>query len=90
MQTPPPCLPQAKKTYEKIGESTEVALKVLAEKLNVQGLDRSAMTAHERAAAVCKTVTQEHKKVGQCGVYVLHNLRESADCASAYWIAYSS
>lgn len=59
-----PAPPQDKVTYEKVGESTEVALKVLAEKLNVQGLDRSSLTATQKATACLKCVEQQFKKVG--------------------------
>lgn len=48
--------------YEKIGESTEVALKVLAEKLNVQGVDKECLTKQQRAFACCKTVLEEFNK----------------------------
>ena len=49
--------------YEKVGESTEVALKVLAEKLNVQGLNRDAMTKEERATACQQSVFSQYRKV---------------------------
>ena len=54
---------QDKHGYEKIGDSTEVALKVLAEKLNVQGLDKDCLTKQQRALACCKTVLEEFTKV---------------------------
>ena len=57
------CVPQDKGIYEKIGEATEVALKVLAEKLNVQGLAREEMS-HKQKANVCfASVCEEFEKV---------------------------
>lgn len=49
--------------YEKVGESTEVALKVLAEKLNVQGLDRDTMSNEEKATACHLDVYSQYRKV---------------------------
>ena len=40
-----------------------MALKVLAEKLNVQGLERSSLTGTQRATACLKCVEQQFKKV---------------------------
>lgn len=54
---------QEKQVYEKVGEATEVALKVLAEKLNVQGLDRDGLTPSQRATACLKDVEKQFKKV---------------------------
>ena len=54
---------QDKRNYEKIGESTEVALKVLAEKLNVHGLDRDSMTEQQKACASYKAAQEEFEKV---------------------------
>ena len=54
---------QDKRNYEKIGESTEVALKVLAEKLNVHGLDRGSMTEQQKACASYKAAREEFEKV---------------------------
>ena len=54
---------QSKKVFEKVGESTEVALKVLAEKLNLQGTDRASLSLKERACDVCNTVSREFEKV---------------------------
>ncbi len=54
--------PQDKSVYEKVGESTEVALKVLAEKLNVQGLDTGSMTNLQRATACFKSVADKYDK----------------------------
>ena len=59
---------QDKHGYEKIGESTEVALKVLAEKLNVQGLERDGLTKQQKAIACSKTVLDEFNKVGDGGM----------------------
>ena len=49
--------------YEKVGEATEVALKVLAEKLNVQGLERGALSPSEKATSCLKAVETQFKKV---------------------------
>lgn len=54
---------QEKQVYEKVGEATEVALKVLGEKLNVQGLDRDSLTPSQRATACLREVEKEFKKV---------------------------
>ncbi len=55
-------LSQGKGVYEKVGESTEVALKVLAEKLNVQGLDLGSMSSQQRASACFKAVCEKYDK----------------------------
>jgi Ca2+ transporting ATPase len=49
--------------YEKVGEATEVALKVLSEKLNVQGLERTSLSPSQKATACLKSVETEYKKV---------------------------
>lgn len=49
--------------YDKVGESTEVALKVLAEKLNVEGVDKSNMSREELATACADSIYKEYKKV---------------------------
>lgn len=54
---------QDRKVFEKIGEPTEVALKVLAEKLNLPGLDLSCLTGKQRASACFKVAQQEYKKM---------------------------
>ena len=61
-----PVLPQEKRGYEKVGEATEVALKVLAEKLNVQALDREGLTPSEKATACLKAVEKQFNKVCVC------------------------
>ena len=53
---------QDRKNYEKIGEATEVALKVLAEKVNVIGEDRSTLTNQQRASACFRQAQDEYKK----------------------------
>ena len=53
---------QERKCFEKIGEPTEVALKVLAEKVNVNGEDRMAMTNQRRASACFKQAQEEYDK----------------------------
>ena len=61
--SPPPLITQRKQIYEKIGEPTEVALKVLAEKANVLGVDRSDMTAHDKSCACFKASKSEFEKI---------------------------
>ncbi len=58
----PPLPPQEKKLYEKIGEPTEVALLVLAEKLNLLGLDRSTMNGQQNSCASSKACQKEYLK----------------------------
>lgn len=54
---------QRKQAYEKIGEPTEVALMVLAEKANVQGMERSNLSPHEKSCACFKACKSEFQKV---------------------------
>ncbi len=49
--------------YEKIGEPTEVALEVLAEKLNLPGIDCSGMNGKQRATACYKLAQKEYSKL---------------------------
>ena len=71
--------------YEKVGEATEVALKVLAEKLNVQGLDRSGLTPAEKATACLKTVEKEFKKVVSHTLWCVCHLVPSLYIRSSLW-----
>ena len=48
--------------FEKIGEPTEVALKVLAEKANVMNLDLSGMSGQQKACASFKAAQDEFYK----------------------------
>ena len=73
---------QDKHNYEKIGESTEVALKVLAEKLNVYGLDRDGMTKQEKACTTYKAAQDEFEKVRVKGDCV--HVRDKCDSAPSY------
>lgn len=50
-----------------------MALKVLAEKLNVQGLDRDELTPSQRATACLKAVEKQFKKVSLLFVMAGHN-----------------
>lgn len=52
-----------KQSYEKVGESTEVALKVLAEKLNVQGINLASLSPKQRACACNNAIFEEYIKV---------------------------
>lgn len=54
---------QERTVYEKVGESTEVALKVLAEKLNLANIDQSQLSPRERATASQREVLNQYKKV---------------------------
>ena len=55
--------PQDRKLFEKIGEPTEVALKVLAEKLNLYQSDLSSMSGKQLAACNFRAVQQEYTKL---------------------------
>lgn len=48
--------------YEKVGESTEVALKVLAEKLNIDGINKSTLTPKQKATACNSDICNQYKK----------------------------
>ena len=52
-----------RKCFEKVGEATEVALKVLAEKVNVLDIDKSSLSKQQLATACMKAVQQQYKKV---------------------------
>jgi len=54
---------QDRKQFEKVGEATEVALKVLVEKLNVHGLDRSRLTNKQKSCASNNVINEEFDKV---------------------------
>lgn len=54
---------QERHVYEKVGESTEVALKVLAEKLNVHNLNRDNLTGKQLATMCCNSVKNQYNKV---------------------------
>jgi len=54
---------EQKKFYEKIGEPTEVAMKVLSEKMNVLGLDTSKLTKSQLATANGDAIDQKFKKI---------------------------
>ncbi len=56
------CL-QDRKLFEKLGEPTEVALKVLAEKLNLAKLDQGSMTGKQLACSNYKQALQEYSKL---------------------------
>ncbi|KAI6649214.1 Sarco/endoplasmic reticulum calcium ATPase isoform C [Oopsacas minuta] len=52
-----------KKTFNKVGESTETALKVLVEKLNVSQLDRNGLSLSQSASASCNSIENSLNKV---------------------------
>ena len=54
---------QDRSVYEKVGEATEVALKVLAEKLNLAGINQSNFSQREKATVSQKEVLNQYKKV---------------------------
>ena len=82
---------QDKHNYEKIGESTEVALKVLAEKLNVYGLDRDGMTKQEKACTSYKAAQDEFEKVRVNGTACMQGInvavyRSVVLCVCIVWL----
>ena len=54
---------QDRHTFEKVGESTEVALKVLVEKLNLSGINGSVLNPQENATASLRSTLEQYKKV---------------------------
>ena len=58
--------PAEKQRYERIGESTEVALRVLVEKIGLRGVDVGALglSRQERASHCNSHWEGEHEKVG--------------------------
>ena len=54
---------QEKGVYEKVGEATEVALKVLAEKLNVQAVEKASLSPSQKATACLKAIETKYEKV---------------------------
>ena len=50
-------------TFEKVGESTEVALKVLVEKLNLSGINGGVLNPQENATASLRSTLEQYKKV---------------------------
>ena len=55
-----------------------MALKVLSEKLNVQGVDKSCLTPVQKTSACLKKVEQQLKKV--CTVYCVHDVPVLSVC----------
>ena len=53
---------EAKKMYEKVGEATETALVVLAEKMNVVGVDKTNLSPKDAASAVSDAMKKEYVK----------------------------
>merc|ERR1712142_905053 len=53
---------EAKKVYEKVGEATETALVVLAEKMNVVGVDKTNLSPKDAASAVSDAMKKEYVK----------------------------
>merc|ERR550534_2889792 len=53
---------EAKKVYEKVGEATETALVVLAEKMNVVGVNKAGLSKKEIASAVSAAMKKSFRK----------------------------
>ena len=53
---------EAKKTYEKVGEATETALVVLAEKMNVMNVDKTGLSPKDAASAVSDAMKKDYVK----------------------------
>jgi len=53
---------EAKKVYEKVGEATETALVVLAEKMNVVGVNKMGLSKKEIATAVSAAMKKNFRK----------------------------
>ena len=54
--------------FEKVGESTETALSVLVEKLDLEGVCSKEMSNSDRASACCHSIKEQYKKVRRWGV----------------------
>lgn len=54
---------EERRLFEKIGEPTEVALKVLAEKLNLSQLDKGSMSGKQLATSNFKKALEEYTKL---------------------------
>ena len=54
---------QDRHTFEKVGKSTEVGLKVLVEKLNLSGINCSVLNPQENATASLRSTLEQYKKV---------------------------
>ena len=57
---------EAKKVYEKVGEATETALVVLAEKMNVAGVNKSGLSKKEIATAVSAAMKKVQLRETAC------------------------
>ncbi|RNA32161.1 Calcium-transporting ATPase sarcoplasmic endoplasmic reticulum type, partial [Brachionus plicatilis] len=53
---------ESKKCYEKVGEATETALTVLAEKMNVYKTNKSALSAQDKAMCCNNVIRQKFRK----------------------------
>lgn len=53
---------ESKKCYEKVGEATETALTVLAEKMNVYNTNKSALSAQDKAMCCNNVIRQKFRK----------------------------
>ena len=50
--------------FEKVGESTETALSVLVEKMDLEGVCSKEMSMSDRAGACCHNIKEKYNKVG--------------------------
>lgn len=54
---------ESQQSYEKTGEPTEAALKVLAEKVGIPDLEAHTLSPHERASAACNRISGNYDKL---------------------------
>ena len=50
--------------FDKVGESTETALSVLVEKMDLDGVCSKEMSQSDRAGACCQNIKEKYNKVG--------------------------
>ena len=63
--------------FEKVGESTETALSVLVEKMDLEGVCSKEMSKSDRAGACCHSFKEKYNKVsweGEDSAFVVGRL----------------